>query len=140
MGLVRMWRASLTPGQCDGYDRFAREVSLPMFAAQQGLIGLEMMRNDTEFRFAKIDLAHWEQLPKEIGILSRIPSLPPGPLSFMIQIFAGRSAPLELFMDCRNALPARNGEELRLIFGFYLDESLQDNVRAHLLIGGRPQR
>lgn len=101
---------------------------------------VSLFQDDSEFRFAKIDMAHWKQLPKEIAILSRIPSLPPGPLSFMIQVFAGRSAPLNLIMDCRNALPASDSEDLRCVFGFYLDDSLQDNARAHLLIGGRPRQ
>ena len=101
---------------------------------------ISLFQDDTEFRFTKIDMEHWAQLPKEIGILSRSPSLPQGPLSFMIQFFAGRSAPLRLIVDCRNALPATNDESLRFIFGFYLDETLEDKVRAHLLIGGQSKQ
>ena len=101
---------------------------------------VDLFQAHMEFRFAKVAIAHWGQLPKEIGILSKSPSLPPGPLSVMIQIMAGRSAPLNLIMDCRNALPASHGEGLRCVVGFYLDDSLQDSVRAHLLIGCRPHR
>ena len=101
---------------------------------------ISLFQDDTEFRFANVEVSHWEQLPKEIGILSKTPSLPLGPLSFMIQIFAGQSAPLGLFLDCRNALPAAECSVPRCVFGFYCDESLQDKARAHLLIGSRPRR
>lgn len=40
----RLWRAGLIPGCGEAYERFAREVSLPMFRAQTGFLGCIMSR------------------------------------------------------------------------------------------------
>lgn len=45
-GVARLWRATLVPGLGNAYDRFSKEVSLPMFRSHEGFLGVAMMRND----------------------------------------------------------------------------------------------
>lgn len=45
-GVARLWWATLMPGRGNDYDRFASEVSLPMFRSHGGYRGVSMMRND----------------------------------------------------------------------------------------------
>lgn len=40
----RLWRTGLQPGRGEAYERFAREVSLPMFRKQDGFLGCLMSR------------------------------------------------------------------------------------------------
>lgn len=43
----RLWKTGLRAGQGEAYEVFAREVSLPMFRAQEGYLGCVMTRDDT---------------------------------------------------------------------------------------------
>jgi heme-degrading monooxygenase HmoA len=40
----RLWRTGLQPSRGEAYERFAREVSLPMFRKQDGFLGCLMSR------------------------------------------------------------------------------------------------
>ncbi len=40
MALVRIWRTNVDPLRVTEYERFAQDVSLPMFRAQQGFLGV----------------------------------------------------------------------------------------------------
>ena len=46
-GVARIWSATLLPERGSDYDRFARDVSLPMFKSHDGFLGVAMMRNRT---------------------------------------------------------------------------------------------
>lgn len=39
-GIVRIWRTRLVAGREHDYERFAREISLPMFRQQPGFLGV----------------------------------------------------------------------------------------------------
>jgi len=43
--LARIWHTEIDPGRADDYERFARQVSLPMFEAQPGFAGVLMLRD-----------------------------------------------------------------------------------------------
>jgi len=43
--IARIWRTGIRPGRADAYESFAREISLPMFRAQQGYAGVVMGRD-----------------------------------------------------------------------------------------------
>lgn len=43
----RLWKTGLQAGRGEAYEAFAREVSLPMFRAQEGYLGCLMSRDDT---------------------------------------------------------------------------------------------
>jgi heme-degrading monooxygenase HmoA len=45
--IARIWRTEVDPDRADEYERFAREVSLPMFRRQQGYAGVMMLRDGT---------------------------------------------------------------------------------------------
>ena len=40
--LARVWTTGVRPERMDDYEKFAREISLPMFRAQQGFLGCIM--------------------------------------------------------------------------------------------------
>ena len=40
----RLWKTGLRPGCGEAYERFAREISLPMFQEQKGFLGCIMSR------------------------------------------------------------------------------------------------
>ena len=40
----RLWKTRLRPGRGEAYERFAREISLPMFRQQEGFAGCLMSR------------------------------------------------------------------------------------------------
>ena len=44
----RIWRTNVVPGRFDEYETFARDVSLPMFRAQDGYAGLLMAGEGAE--------------------------------------------------------------------------------------------
>lgn len=44
-GIARIWTATLLPERCGDYDRFAEDVSLPMFKSHDGFLGVAMMHN-----------------------------------------------------------------------------------------------
>lgn len=44
MPIARLWRTAVVPGRVRDYERFAAEISLPMFQAQPGFTGAIMMR------------------------------------------------------------------------------------------------
>lgn len=46
-GVARIWTATLLPERGSDYDRFAKDVSLPMFRSHDGFLGVAMMRNQT---------------------------------------------------------------------------------------------
>jgi len=46
--IARLWRTGLKPGRADAYEAFAREISLPMFQAQDGFLGCVMSRRDDQ--------------------------------------------------------------------------------------------
>jgi hypothetical protein len=55
--LARLWTTGVRPERIDDYEKFAREISLPMFRAQQGFLGCIMShRNDGATRMR---LPHW---------------------------------------------------------------------------------
>ncbi len=43
--IARIWRTGIKPGREEAYERFAREISLPMFRAEQGFAGVLMGRD-----------------------------------------------------------------------------------------------
>lgn len=46
-GVARIWSATLPPERISNYERFARDVSLPMLRSHDGFLGVAMMRNQT---------------------------------------------------------------------------------------------
>jgi heme-degrading monooxygenase HmoA len=46
--IVRIWRATIDPARAADYERFAREVSLPMFRAHGGFLGCALQRDGAE--------------------------------------------------------------------------------------------
>ena len=44
MTIARIWTASIADGRTADYEKFAREISLPMFRQQDGFQGVAMMR------------------------------------------------------------------------------------------------
>jgi heme-degrading monooxygenase HmoA len=46
--LARLWTTGLRPDRLDAYERFARDVSLPMFREQDGFMGCVMVRSGHE--------------------------------------------------------------------------------------------
>jgi heme-degrading monooxygenase HmoA len=45
--VARIWHTEVAAEQAEAYERFAREVSLPMFRQQQGFAGVLMLRSGT---------------------------------------------------------------------------------------------
>jgi hypothetical protein len=43
--IARIWRATIDPARAEEYERFAREVSLPMFRAHGGFRGCAFARD-----------------------------------------------------------------------------------------------
>jgi heme-degrading monooxygenase HmoA len=43
--IARIWHTDVDPDRADEYERFASEISLPMFKAQPGCAGVLMLRN-----------------------------------------------------------------------------------------------
>jgi quinol monooxygenase YgiN len=48
--IARLWTTGIKPDRVDAYESFARDISLPMFRAQDGFIGCLMYRDDTVAR------------------------------------------------------------------------------------------
>jgi heme-degrading monooxygenase HmoA len=48
--LARLWTTGLRPDRLDAYERFARDVSLPMFREQDGFLGCVMVRSGHKSR------------------------------------------------------------------------------------------
>ena len=48
MTIARIWKSAVLPGRVEDYERFTRDVSLPMFSKQQGFQGVLMLRSDDE--------------------------------------------------------------------------------------------
>jgi heme-degrading monooxygenase HmoA len=48
MTIGRIWRSAVDPARATDYERFAAEVSLPMFEQQPGFAGVVMMRSGSE--------------------------------------------------------------------------------------------
>lgn len=48
--IARFWTVDVDPAGIETYETFARDVSVPMFQAQQGYRGVLMMRNDSACR------------------------------------------------------------------------------------------
>lgn len=48
MTVARIWRTAVDRDRLLDYERFAAEVSLPMFRMQPGFAGVVMMRHDDE--------------------------------------------------------------------------------------------
>ncbi len=48
MTIARIWRTNVSPDRADDYERFAKNVSLPMFRVQQGFAGVLMLRDDAD--------------------------------------------------------------------------------------------
>ena len=44
----RLWTTGLKPDRVESYDRFARDISLPMFRQQEGFMGCVMLRSANE--------------------------------------------------------------------------------------------
>lgn len=44
--IARLWTTGVKPGRIDAYGRRARDISLPMFRAQDGFMGCLMYRGD----------------------------------------------------------------------------------------------
>jgi heme-degrading monooxygenase HmoA len=43
--IARLWKTGIAPGRAEAYEAFARDVSLPMFHAQPGFLGVVMGRD-----------------------------------------------------------------------------------------------
>lgn len=56
--VARIWKTKIDPGRAPDYERFAREVSLPMFRAQTGFAGALMLRDHDECQVITI----WQSL------------------------------------------------------------------------------
>lgn len=56
--ILRIWKVGLAPGQAPALERFADEVSLPMFRAQTGCLAVFFTRSDT----ACVTVTVWESL------------------------------------------------------------------------------
>lgn len=67
--LARTWYTEIDPDRAEEYERFAREISLPMFRAQQGFAGVLMVRDGTQCRV--ITLWHG---PEDITALETSPT------------------------------------------------------------------
>ena len=52
----RIWRTGVVPGRFEEYERFAREISLPMFRSQAGYRGVMMAGDGPE----RIVITLWE--------------------------------------------------------------------------------
>jgi heme-degrading monooxygenase HmoA len=52
----RIWRTQVVPGRFEEYERFAREISLPMFQSQTGYRGVMMAGDGAE----RIVITLWE--------------------------------------------------------------------------------
>jgi heme-degrading monooxygenase HmoA len=65
----RLWKTGLRPGCGEAYERFAREISLPMFQEQKGFLGCIMSRT------AQTGLVHtfWQD-QAAVDALDRSPS------------------------------------------------------------------
>ena len=48
--IARVWHTQLQPDRLDDYEAFARERSLPMFRAQDGLLGVLLLGEGVERR------------------------------------------------------------------------------------------
>jgi hypothetical protein len=46
--IVRIWRATIDPAGAEDYERFARELSLPMFRAHGGFRGCAFQRDGAD--------------------------------------------------------------------------------------------
>ncbi|MDT8992052.1 antibiotic biosynthesis monooxygenase [Curvibacter sp. APW13] len=54
--ILRIWKVGLAPGQASALERFAHDVSLPMFRAQSGCLAVFFTRSDT----ACVTVTVWE--------------------------------------------------------------------------------
>lgn len=62
--MARLWRTALTPGRGEAYERFAREISAPMFRQHAGFLGCIMSRTSE----AGLVLTLWRNLPSVEGL------------------------------------------------------------------------
>jgi heme-degrading monooxygenase HmoA len=67
--IARLWKTGLRPDRIAAYEIFAREVSLPMFRAQEGFLGCVMSRRGHEGHV----LTFWRDLDA-VDALARSPS------------------------------------------------------------------
>jgi hypothetical protein len=62
--IVRIWRATIDPARADDYERFARELSLPMFRAHGGFRGCAFQRDGAECTVVTL----WDE-PEDVAAL-----------------------------------------------------------------------
>src|SRR5262245_51362837 len=67
--LARIWTTTIDPERALDYERFAREVSLPMFKEQTGFVGVLMLREHEKCQVITI----W-QSPEAVEALGSSPT------------------------------------------------------------------
>lgn len=66
MAIARIWRTHIDPARAEDYERFARDVSLPMFRQQPGFEGVLMLRDG-----ARCEVITLWQSAEDIAMLDR---------------------------------------------------------------------
>ncbi|HEY0628239.1 MAG TPA: hypothetical protein VGD23_02825 [Sphingomicrobium sp.] len=56
--IARIWHTEVAPARADEYERFAREVSLPMFRQQPGFGGVLMLRDNSRCQVITLWASH----------------------------------------------------------------------------------
>jgi heme-degrading monooxygenase HmoA len=56
--IARIWHTEVDAGRADEYERFAREISLPMFKVQQGFAGVLMLRDGSRCQVITLWQSH----------------------------------------------------------------------------------
>lgn len=67
--IARLWRCKVRAGHEANYERFAAEVSLPMFRGQAGIVGVLLLRAPEE----RVALSLWQD-ERAVASLSSSPS------------------------------------------------------------------
>lgn len=78
--MARLWRTALIPGRGEAYERFAREVSVPMFRQHAGFLGCIMSRTSE----AGLVLTLWQD-PSSVEGLAHSSSYAPRSHEFASQ-------------------------------------------------------